>query len=464
MSRRTRRVQSAPFDMLALTIESLDQEGRGIAHADGKVVFVEGALPGERVSAEIVKRKPSYDIARTVEVHRASASRVAPRCPHFGVCGGCTLQHADGALQIAAKQRALEEALARIGRVRPDTLLPAIAGPAWGYRYRARLSVRDVPKKGGVLIGFHERKSSYVADMRECHVIPPKISRLLPPLRALVESLSIRTRLPQIELAVGERLTPQTLADIAPAAERLVYALVLRILDPLAIADEAKLVAFADANGVEFWLQPGGPDTVVPFYPPGGTLAYTLPEFDVAIPFAPTDFTQVNSAINRVLVRRAVQLLGPLPAERVADFFCGIGNFTLPIARRAAHAIGVDGSKPLVARAKANAARNGLAETTSFACANLFTMTPQFLIGLGTFERALIDPPREGAMALVKALPHRDDERVLKRIVYVSCNPATLARDAGVLVHERGYRLAAAGVVNMFPHTAHVESMAMFEP
>ena len=448
--------------MAELTIESLDQEGRGIARADGKVVFVDGALPGERVYADIVRRKPSYDVARVITVDRANAARVAPRCPHFGVCGGCTLQHADEALQIAAKQRALEDALARLGRVRPDRILPTIAGPAWGYRYRARLSVRDVPKKGGILIGFHERKSSYVADMRECHVLPPKISRLLPPLRALVESLSIRTRLPQIELAVGERLTPAAVANMQEA-ERLVYALVLRILEPLSVSDEAKLVAFADAHGVEFWLQPAGPDTVTPFYPARATLAYTLPEFDVAVPFAPTDFTQVNAAINRVLVRRAVQLLDPQPADRVGDFFCGLGNFTLPIARRGAHVIGVEGNPALVARAKANAARNGLGDSTSFVAANLFVADAEMVAALGRVDRTLIDPPREGAVALAKALPHRDDERALARIVYVSCNPSTLARDAAVLVHDRGYRFAAAGVVNMFPHTAHVESIAVFD-
>jgi len=451
--------------MTVLTIESLDQEGRGIARADGKVVFVEGALPGERVTAQIVTRKPSHEIARAVTIERANASRVAPRCPHFGVCGGCTLQHADAALQVAAKQRALEDALARIGRVRPETLLPAIGGPEWGYRYRARLSVRDVPKKGGVLIGFHERRSSYVADMRECHVLPPKVSALLPALRTLVESLSIRTRLPQIELAVGERLAPRAVAEATgDATSRLVHALVLRILAPLVPSDEAKLVAFADAHGVEFWLQPGGPDTVMPFHPPHATLAYTLPEFDVAVPFAPTDFTQVNAGINRVLVRRAVQLLDPQRADRIGDFFCGLGNFTLPIARRAAYVVGVEGSQALVARAKGNAERNKLAEKTTFACANLFTATPAFVTGLGRLERVLIDPPREGAVELVKSLAGRDDANVLTRIVYVSCNPATLARDAAVLVHERGYRLAAAGVVNMFPHTAHVESMAVFEP
>ncbi|HEX6794787.1 MAG TPA: 23S rRNA (uracil(1939)-C(5))-methyltransferase RlmD, partial [Casimicrobiaceae bacterium] len=357
--------------MTELSIESLDQEGRGVAHADGKVVFVEGALPGERVQAEIVRRKPSYDMARTIAILRANASRTTPRCPHFGVCGGCTLQHADPALQVAAKQRALEDALLRIGRVRPDVLLPPIAGPEWRYRYRARLSVRDVAKKGGILIGFHERKSSYVADMRECHVLPAKISQLLPALRTLVESLSIRTRLPQIELAVGERLVPQSLKAAAGIVdERLVHALVLRILEPLSVADEAKLVAFADLHGVEFWLQPGGPDTVVPFHPPHATLAYTLPEFDVAVPFAPTDFTQVNAAINRVLVRRAIQLLDPQPADRIADFFCGLGNFTLPIARRAAQVVGVEGSRSLVVRAKANAERNRLGEKTTFACAN----------------------------------------------------------------------------------------------
>ncbi|HEY3554868.1 MAG TPA: 23S rRNA (uracil(1939)-C(5))-methyltransferase RlmD, partial [Casimicrobiaceae bacterium] len=422
-------------DARTVSIESLDQEGRGVAHVDGKATFVEGALPGERVAIEILKRKPSYAIARATRVDRASASRVAPACPHFGQCGGCTLQHADPALQLAAKQRALEEALARIGRVRPDVLLPPIAGPAWGYRYRARLSVRDVPKKGGVLVGFHERRSSYVADMRECAVLPPKISALLLPLRQLVESLSIRTRLPQIEVAVGERLSrPKTGSD--PDFEaRLVYALVLRILEPLTHTDEAKLVAFADTHGVDIWLQPGGPDSVAPFHPANGTLAYTLPEFDVALPFAPTDFTQVNFAINRVLVRRAIELLAPAANDRVADFFCGLGNFTLPIARRAASVVGFEGSKTLVARATANAKRNGLEANASFVCANLFTITSQ-LMAHGPFARAMIDPPRVGAVELAKALPSADDARALARIVYVSCNPGTLARDAAVLVHE----------------------------
>lgn len=439
-----------------VTIGSLDNEGRGVARVDGKAVFVEGALPGEQVAIATLKRKPTYEVARAAQVLRASPSRTAPRCPHFGVCGGCTLQHADAALQVAAKQRVLEEALARIGRVRPGRLLPPIHGPAWGYRYRARLSVRHVPKKGGVLVGFHERRSSFVADMRECHVLPPRVSGLLPRLRTLVEGLSIRDRVPQIEVAIGERPP----ADGRPGAP--VHALVFRILAPLAPADGEALRAFADAHGVDIWLQTGGPATAAPFAPAHAPLAYTLPEFDVAIPFGPTEFTQVNHAVNRVLVRRAIDLLRPAAGERIADFFCGLGNFSLPIARRGARVTGIEGAQALVDRARDNAGANGLGERASFAVANLFEATPAWVAALLPLDAALIDPPREGAVELVKALPHRDDERALARIVYVSCNPATLARDAAVLVHERGYALDAAGVVNMFPHTAHVESIARF--
>lgn len=442
---------SASPASLELVIESLDQEGRGIAHRDGKVVFVEGALPGERVAVEIVREKPSYASARTVAVRKASASRVVPRCPHFGVCGGCTLQHAHPSMQIAAKQRALEDALARIGGVRPGLVLPAIEGPAWGYRYRARLSVRHVPKKGGVLVGFHERKSSYVADMTECHVVPRKLSALLPRLRELVGAMSLRDRLPQIEVAIGEH------------GETLVYALVLRILAPLTEGDRDLLEGFAATHGVEFWTQTGGPGTVAPLFEGATPLVYTLPEFGITMPFGPSEFTQVNYAINRVLVRRAMTLLDPQPGETVADFFCGLGNFTLPIARSGANVIGVEGSAALVQRAKENAARNGLSDRARFVAANLFEPGAPSLAGLGRLDRALVDPPREGAIELVKALPDKDSAGGLRRLVYVSCAPGTLARDAAVLVNERGYRLAAAGVVNMFPHTAHVESIALFE-
>jgi 23S rRNA (uracil1939-C5)-methyltransferase len=449
----------APIDPTAvsqLTIASLDQEGRGIARVDGKAVFVEGALPGETVRAVTLKRKAHYEVARAESIVVPSAARVVPRCPHFGVCGGCTLQHCDVGVQVAAKQRALEDALWHIARVRAALILPAIHGPSWGYRNRARLSVRHVPKKGGVLVGFHERKSSFVADMTSCAVLPPKISALLPELRALVGAMSVRDRLPQIEVAVG---------DVAPApgqvaASDAVHALVLRILAPLAPEDERRLGAFASQHGVQFYLQTGGPETVTPFPPPEPALRYELPEFGLVFPYSPTEFTQVNPAINRVLVRRAIGLLDPKPGERIADFYCGLGNFTLPIARRGAEAIGVEGSATLVRRAERNAALNGLAARATFRTMDLFAVTAESVEALQPFAKALVDPPREGAIALVKALPPDGGP---SRIVYVSCSPATLARDAAVLVHERGYALAAAGVVNMFPHTAHVESVALFE-
>jgi 23S rRNA (uracil1939-C5)-methyltransferase len=447
MSTSANRSQPQPATpSIVATIGSLDQEGRGIARIDGKAVFVEGALPGEVVTITTLKRKPTFDLARADTILKRSAARVSARCPHFGICGGCSMQHVDSGAQVAAKQRSLEDTLWHLGRVRPAQLLAPIHGPDWGYRHRARLSVRHVPKKGGVLIGFHERKSSYVADMTSCAVLPRKISDLLPELRVLVGSLTIRDRLPQIELAVGDA------ADDA-------YVLVLRILAPLTPADTRTLVGFADAHGVQFYLQTGSPETATALQPSEPPLAYALPEFELVFPYAPTEFTQVNPAVNRVLVRRALGLLDPQPGERVGDFFCGIGNFTLPIARRGAIVVGIEGSASLVRRAEANAASNGLASGVSFRVANLFDATPAGIEALGPLDKILVDPPREGAIALVKALP---DDDSLRRIVYVSCNPATLARDAAVLVHDRRYTLAAAGIVNMFPHTAHVESIALF--
>ncbi len=394
-----------------------------------------------------LKRKPTYDVARADAILEPSPARVTPRCPHFGVCGGCSLQHLDAGAQVAVKQRTLEDTLWHLGRVRARQVLPAIHGPAWGYRHRARLSVRYVARKGGVLVGFHERKSSYVADMTSCAVLPPRISDLLPKLRVLVGSLTIRDRLPQIELAVGEGAAP-------------IDVLVLRILDPLAPADEAALGAFAEAHGVQFHVQPGGPDTAAPFRHSATQLAYALPEFDLTLLYLPTEFTQVNPAINRALVRRAIALLDPRPGERIADFFCGIGNFSLPIARRGASVVGVESNAALVRRAAENAAGNGLTDRATFRVADLFAATPASYEALGPLDKVLVDPPREGAIAVVKALP---GDGPPSRIVYVSCNPATLARDAAVLVHDHGYTLAAAGVVNMFPHTAHVESIATFE-
>jgi 23S rRNA (uracil1939-C5)-methyltransferase len=442
------RVALTSQDMDTVTITALDQEGRGIARIDGKAVFVEGALVGERVGIDIFRRKPNYELARATSILRASPSRVAPLCPHFGICGGCSLQHLDSAAQVAAKQRVLEDALWHIGRVRAGELLAPIHGPAWGYRQRARLSVRNVVKKGGVLVGFHERKSSFVTDMRCCPVLPPHISSLLPALRELVGGLSLRDKLPQIELAVGDDADDGTTNEI----------LVLRNLAAPTSADERALADFADRHGVRLYLQPEGPASVQAFHPPARTLSYALPDFGVRIEFAPTDFTQINVAMNRVLVRRAICLLQPLRGDAVADFFCGLGNFTLPIARRGAHVVGVEGSAPLVRRAQANAAANGLSDGARFVTADLFETTRNGIDALGPIDKALIDPPREGAIALVKALP----EAQLSRLVYVSCNPATLARDAAVLVHERGFSLRSAGIVNLFPHTAHVESIALF--
>jgi 23S rRNA (uracil1939-C5)-methyltransferase len=440
---------SKPATESTIHIESLDHEGKGVGHRDGKTIFVDGALTGEIVIASSYRKKPEFEQAQATQILKASPFRVTPKCTWFGVCGGCTHQHLDEAAQVAAKQRVLEDCFTHIGKVRPETMLSPIHGPTWGYRTRARLSVRNVPKKGGVLVGFHERRSSYVADMNSCEVLLPQISALLPKLRTLVESLSIRDRLPQIELAAGETLS----------------VLVLRIMDPLTPEDEVKLRDFADRHGIQFWLQPKGPDTAYPFHPLNAPeLAYSLPEFNLEMPFRPTEFTQVNHGINRMLIRRAMRLLDVQPGERVADFFCGLGNFSLPIARLGARVVGIEGSEGLVARAIENAARNGLSERSEFRVANLFEMTADSYAGLGGFDKLLIDPPRDGAIELVKSLPDSDSlASSPHRIVYVSCSPATLARDAAVLVHQKGYRLKAAGVANMFPHTAHVESIALFE-
>ena len=425
-------------------IESLDHEARGVTRLDGKTIFVDGALPGEKVEFISYRKKPTYEVARVERILKASADRVTPKCPHFGVCGGCSMQHLDSAAQVAAKQRVLETNLWHLGRVKAEQLYAPIYGAPWGYRLRARLSARLVPKKGGMLIGFHERKSSYVADMQQCENLPPAISALLLPLRELIGSLSIADAMPQIEVAVGEHMT----------------ALVLRILAPLNGADEALLRAFADRYQVVFYLQPKGPATAYRFYPlDGPQLSYLLPDFAIEHVFSPTEFTQVNHAINRVLVRRAMTLLAPLAGERIADMFCGLGNFTLPIARSGATVVGIEGSEELVRRAGENAAANGLAERVEYGVANLFEITPESLAALGHFDKMLIDPPREGAVELVKAIGADGPQR----IVYVSCNPATLARDAAILVSQKGYRLKGAGVVNMFPNTSHVESIALFE-
>ncbi|MGB9093894.1 MAG: 23S rRNA (uracil(1939)-C(5))-methyltransferase RlmD [Gallionella sp.] len=430
----------------SVIIESLDQEGRGIARVDGKVIFIEGALTGERVSYSSYRKKPSFELAQVTQIHKSSAMRVQPKCAHFGVCGGCSMQHLDARAQVAVKQRILEDSLWHIGKVRAETLLRPIYGQAWGYRERARLSVRHVIKKGKTLVGFHEKRSSFVADMRHCEILTPKIAALIPLLAELIDGLSIRDRVPQIEVAVGEHV------DV----------LVLRVMNAPSSADESALRAFADRHGIQFWLQTGGYDTIAPFHPlDAPELGYSLPEFGITMPFAPSEFTQVNSALNRVMISRAMRLLDPQPGERIADFFCGLGNFTLPIARSGAQVLGIEGSETLVARARQNAGLNGLAGNAKFAAMNLFAMTEAGFTGLGQFDKLLIDPPRDGALELVRSIVVDNGERAPERIVYVSCNPATLARDAAELA-QRGYMLKSAGVMNMFPHTSHVESIALF--
>jgi 23S rRNA (uracil1939-C5)-methyltransferase len=472
-----------------LQVESLDLEAQGVAHKlDGKVVFIEGALPFEEVRSKLLRQKNNWEQGVVSAVRRESSQRVRPGCPHFGLhagaCGGCKMQHLDATAQVAVKQRALEDALWHLGKVKAETLLRPLEGPAWHYRYRARLSVRHVIKKGVVLVGFHERKSGYVADMTVCPVLPKPVSAMLVPLRDLIASMDARATLPQIELACGD----------APGSNALgVIAMVLRHLEPLSQPDIARLKTFAKEHaGVQWWLQPKGPETVKLLEESGqAELAYELPEFGIVMPFKPTDFTQVNPQINRVLVGRALRLLDVQPHERVIDWFCGLGNFTLPLATRAREVLGIEGSEALVARSRENytknkpasAGRKGLAPTR-FAARNLFEISPEMLAKDGAADKWLVDPPREGAFELFKSLAALRQQILTgipcdagglqqslvlgdwvmpKRIVYVSCNPATLARDAGVLVNQAGYRCSWAGVINMFPHTAHVESMAVFD-
>lgn len=477
----TKPAAAADYPPDLLEVESLDIEAQGIAHrADGKVVFIEGALPFEQVTANVYRKKSSFEKAVVMAIHRESSQRVRPACPHFGMhtgaCGGCKMQHLHAGAQVAVKQRVLEDNLRHIGKLKADGLLRPIEGPAWGYRYRARLSVRYVRKKGTVLVGFHERKSSYVADMSECHVLPRHVSDMLVPLRELIGGMDAKETLPQIELACGDDVT----------------AMVLRHMEPLSKGDLARLRAFAAAHpGLQWWLQPGGLETVKLLDDAVQELSYGLPEFGITMPFKPTDFTQVNPQINQALVSRALRLLAVQSDERVIDWFCGLGNFTLPLATRAREVLGIEGSEVLVARSRENFERNRAASSvrralapTRFVARNLFEMTPAMLVKDGAADKWLVDPPREGAFELFKSLaaleqqiasgvPCDDGEHQQslslegwtppRRIVYVSCNPSTLARDAGVLVEAGVWRCTAAGVVNMFPHTAHVESIAVFE-
>jgi 23S rRNA (uracil1939-C5)-methyltransferase len=434
----------------AVEIVDLDHDGRGVARVDGKVVFVPGALPGERVVLGRRRKRSGHDVAELAGIVKAAPERVDPRCAHFGVCGGCALQHLDPQAQLVAKSRELLVQFERIGKVRPETVLAPLEGPVWEYRRRARLGVKYVAKKGRVLVGFRERESPYVTDVRRCHVLAPPVGALIEPLAELIGGLDVRERLPQIEVAIGEA---------ADGSERPEALLVLRVLEAPTDADRARLRAFARERSVEFWLQPGGYETAAPLDPPGTQLRYGLPDFDVDLEFGPADFVQVNAGLNRRMVARAIELLAPAATDAVLDLYCGLGNFTLPLARRAARVLGVEGEASLVERARANARRQGLGNAT-FAVADLSKDLRGEPWARERWDRVLLDPPRVGAREVLPAVAASRAGRV----VYISCHPGSLARDAGLLVQEHGYRLVAAGVMDMFPHTAHVESIAVFEP
>ena len=434
-----------------ITIESLDAEGRGVGHLDGKVCFVANALPSEVVTEwHITRNKKSFIEMEAIAIKKPSPIRVKPHCPHFGVCGGCSLQHIDLSAQVAMKQRVLEDAFRHIGKVTPQKILPAVYGLKAGYRFRARMSVKYVAKKGGVLVGFHEKASPFVADMRECPNLPRHISDLIVPLREMINKLSIRDKLPQIEWAVGARLTVMG----------------FRIMADLTDNDKTLLRQFidkyqSDKHPLQLWLQPGKPDTLAPFYPENmPVLSYRLPEFNLEMPYQPTEFTQVNHRVNEVMMSRAMALLQPKAGEKIADMFCGLGNFSLPIARSGAEVLGVEGSEALVARARQNAEFNGLSHLCTFAAANLFKQNEIDIQNWQKYNKWLIDPPRDGAFELLNSLS--GSLKTPQKIVYVSCKPATLARDAEVLI-AKGYSLKSAGVLNMFAHTSHVESIALFE-
>ncbi len=426
------------------TISSVTHDGRGIADTSGKKVFVAGALGGEEVRFVRRKSRRNFDEAELLEIISASPERVEAKCAVFGRCGGCALQHVGIEQQRAIKFDTLRDNLERIGRVEPGRWLQPVTGPVWNYRRRARLAVKDVSAKGRVLVGFRERHAPFITDMHRCEVLATPVDGLIDPLSDLVGRLSVRSRIPQIEVAVADNAT----------------ALVFRVLDPPIADDLDEFRAFGDEHAVRIYLQPGGLDSVSLLHPNGEleSLCYTIPEFDVRIEFEPIDFVQVNGEINRVMVAKALELLEPAQGDRVLDLFCGIGNFSLPLARRCGEVLGVEGEATLVRRASDNAAGNGLTNA-EFRQADLAAIdgTEKWL--QGPWDRLLLDPARSGAAEVVRYVGRMDPAR----IVYVSCHPGTLARDAGVLVNEAGYTLDAAGIIDMFPHTAHVESIAVFK-
>jgi len=436
------RSRSKLHQVFDLDIHDLSHDGRGVGRRDGKTVFVSGALPGETVRAEQTGRNRHFDEARTLEVLKPAPERVEARCPHFGTCAGCVLQHLEESRQIAAKQGVLVENLRRIGHVEAGRVLPPLTDVAWGYRRKGRFSVRYVEKKGKTVVGFRETNPRFVADLTVCHTVVPSIGLRIPEIAALVDSLDGKRTLPQIEFIAGDEAV----------------ALVFRHLEPLSAADIERLMAFARETGFAVFLQPGGVDSVQALWPETVPLAFAIAGQDLSLAFRPLDFIQVNAGLNGKMVASALELLDPQPGDRVLDLFCGLGNFTLPLARRAGRVVGVEGDAGLVARARENAVRNGLGNVEFHAADLAKDLRAEPWMQAG-FDKLLLDPPRAGAAEVLAQLPLEG----IRRIVYVSCHPGSLARDAGFLVRERGYRLVAAGAMDMFPQTAHVESIALFE-
>ncbi len=437
-----RRLAASPKPETAF-IEDLSHEGRGVAHHEGKTIFIDDALPGERVEWSCIKRGRNFDEGRLDRVVEPSADRVTPRCTHFGICGGCTLQHLSSERQIEFKQKQLLDALARIGRVTPDAVLPPLQAGVWNYRRRARLAARWVPKKGRVVVGFRERSTSYIADLQRCEVLTPPVDAMLPALSELLTALSIRNRVPQIEVAVADNAV----------------ALVIRVLEPPTAADLQLLRDFEHRHRLQIHLQPGGYETIAPLSGEGQPLTYRLPQFEVELQFQPTDFVQVNRELNERMVAQALRLLDIGKDDSVLDLFCGLGNFSLPLARGCGRVVGIEGEAGLVARARRNAERNGFGNAEFFTANLAAADLAQAAWAKRRYDKVLLDPPRAGAQEVLPMVAACGAQRV----VYVSCHPGTLARDAGLLVHEHGFKLLAAGVMDMFPHTAHVESAAVFQ-
>ncbi len=439
MSRR--RKPRLPNYPVRAVIESLSHEGRGVAHIEGKTTFVHGALPGEEISFMYTGKSRKYDEGKVCEIFTASEYRVEPKCQHADMCGGCSLQHMDPEQQIISKQQVLIDNLQRIGKVEPETLLAPLIGPVWAYRHKARLGVKNVHKKGRVLVGFREKQSRYLADIRQCEVLHPSVGLRVEALAQLIQQLDTRDRIAQIEVAVGEAAT----------------VLVFRNLDPLTEKDLEILKAYGKETGLHIQLQPAGPDSISALYPEQSDLFYTLPDYDLTMHFSPVDFTQVNPQMNQMMIAQAIDLLALDTDDNMLDLFCGLGNFTLPLATRVKHIHGVEGSESLVEKARENATKNGVTNA-EFSAADLTQDVTQQEWMQRTYSKVLVDPPRSGAAEMMPLLASLRPERIL----YVACHPGTLARDAGVLVNDHGYKLVSAGVMDMFPHTGHVESMALF--